>query len=118
MNEPIQFAESGLTVGTPATGRITEPEPGLERQVLVHSPAMMLVRHRMRKGWIGAAHSHPHEQLVYVISGTIDVRAGERHHRATAGESFIVAPNAVHQATAVEDSVVLDVFTPAREDYV
>lgn len=116
MNEPIQFAESGLIVG--GSGPVTKPEPGLERQVLVHSPAMMLVRHRMRKGWSGAAHSHPHEQLVYVISGAIDVKAGDRHYRATAGASFIVASNMIHQAAALEDSEVLDVFTPAREDYV
>ena len=118
MSDPIQFAESGLVVGDSASGPITQPEPGLERQVLVHSPAMMLVRHQMRKGWSGSPHSHPHEQLVYVISGAIDVKAGDRRHRAAAGTSFIVAPNAVHQATALEDSVVLDVFTPAREDYV
>ena len=116
MNDPIQFAESGVIVG--GSVHVTEPEPGLERQVLVHSPAMMLVRHRMRKGWSGAPHSHPHEQLVYVISGAIDVKAGDRSLCAAAGASFIVAPNTVHQATALEDSVVLDVFTPARQDYV
>lgn len=118
MDDPIQSAESGLIVGIKASGRVAEPEPGLEREVLVHSPSMMLVRHRMRKGWIGAPHSHPHEQLVYVISGAIDVKAGDHHHRARTGESFIVAPNTMHQATALDDSVVLDVFTPAREDYV
>lgn len=110
-------AASGLIL--PDGGeRITEPEPGLERQVLVHSAAMMLVRHRMRKGWIGTQHAHPHEQLVYVIHGTIVIRAGDAEHRAEAGDSFIVPSNVMHQATALEDSVVLDVFTPAREDYV
>ena len=116
MSDPIQFAESGLIVGS--SGHVTEPEPGLERQVLVYSPTMMLVCHRMRKGWSGAPHSHPHEQLVYVISGAIDVKTGERHYRAAAGSSFIVASDTVHQAVASEDSVVLDVFTPVREDYV
>lgn len=118
MSDQIQDTKSRLIVGGPESEPITEPEPGLERQVLVHSSAMMLVRHRMRKGWSGAAHSHPHEQLVYVINGAIDVKAGERQYRAVAGASFIVAPNTIHQAVALEDSVVLDVFTPAREDYV
>ena len=48
---------------------MSHPEPGLRRQVMSYSPGMMLVRHRMQKGWVGARHSHPHEQLVYIVSG-------------------------------------------------
>lgn len=95
----------------------TEPEPGLERQVLVHSPAMMLVRHRMRKGWRGTPHKHPHEQMVYVVSGRIQTTVHGVVHEAAAGDNFIVESNVEHEATALEDSVVLDIFTPAREDY-
>jgi quercetin dioxygenase-like cupin family protein len=96
---------------------VTEPEPGLHRQVLAHTPAMMLVRHEMREGWRGAAHRHPHEQLVYVISGRINVTVNGVTFGASAGDNFIVASNVEHQASALEASVVLDVFTPAREDY-
>ena len=96
---------------------ITEPEPGLQRQVLAHSESMMLVRHEMRKGWIGAAHKHPHEQMVYVISGRLQVLVDGSTIDACAGDNFIVAPNMEHQASALDDSVVLDVFCPAREDY-
>jgi quercetin dioxygenase-like cupin family protein len=96
---------------------VTEPEPGLEREILVHSPAMMLVRHRMRKGWRGTAHSHPHEQMVYILSGAIEIDVEGTAHRASAGDSFIVKSNAMHQAAALEDSVVLDMFVPTREDY-
>jgi quercetin dioxygenase-like cupin family protein len=97
---------------------MTYPEPGLQRQVLAYSPAMMLVRHQMTKGWRGAAHHHPHEQLVYVISGSIEMTVDGISRNATVGDSFIVEPNVEHQALALEDSIVLDVFTPAREDYV
>ena len=47
---------------------MTSPEPSLRRQVMSYSQSLMLVRHKMELGWIGAAHSHPHEQLVYVSS--------------------------------------------------
>lgn len=96
---------------------IAEPEPGLHRQILVHSTAMMLVRHAMKKGWIGAAHSHPHEQMVYIISGSLRVSIDGVSIVVSAGDNFIVTSNAEHQAAELEDSVVLDVFTPAREDY-
>jgi quercetin dioxygenase-like cupin family protein len=114
---PVSAQHAGLILPNDSSARITAPEPGLERQILVHTPAMMLVRHRMQKGWCGAAHSHPHEQMVYVISGSIEIDIAGHTHRASAGDNFIVASNAVHQATALEDSVVLDVFTPTREDY-
>lgn len=97
--------------------RITEPEAGLRRQVLAHSESMMLVRHEMRKGWRGTAHKHPHEQMVYVISGHIRSIVDGAEIDASTGDNFIVAPNVEHQATALEDSVVLDVFCPARADY-
>jgi hypothetical protein len=67
---------NGLILPFGPAAPVTEPEPGLKREVLVHSAVMMLVRHQMRKGWRGAAHRHPHEQLVYVISGRIHVRIG------------------------------------------
>lgn len=100
-----------------AATKVSTSEPGLEREILAHTKAMMLVRHRMRKGWRGQAHSHPHEQMVYVISGAIEITVEDRTHRAFPGDSFIVASNATHEATALEDSLVLDVFTPTREDY-
>jgi quercetin dioxygenase-like cupin family protein len=96
---------------------VSEPEPGLEREILVHSPALMLIRHRMRKGWRGSAHRHPHEQLVYILSGRIEIAVNGVVHEASSGDNFIVASNAEHQAIALEDSVVLDIFTPPREDY-
>lgn len=93
------------------------PEPGLTRQVLVWNERMMLVRHRMQEGWVGARHSHPHEQLVYVIQGCLRVTVGERTFEAAAGDSFLVSGGVEHQASAVRESEVLDIFTPFREDY-
>jgi unsaturated pyranuronate lyase len=110
-------AFNGLIVPDQSCPRITTPEPGLQRQILAHTPGMMLVRHEMCKGWRGAAHRHPHEQLIYVIRGRIQFEANGAKLDAVAGDNLIVASNVEHQAIALEDSVVLDVFTPAREDY-
>ena len=96
---------------------MSHPEPGLRRQVMSYSPGMMLVRHRMQKGWVGARHSHPHEQLVYIVSGHLLFQHPGGVFDAKAGDSFLVPGNVEHQASAVEDSEVLDIFTPYREDY-
>jgi quercetin dioxygenase-like cupin family protein len=96
---------------------MTSPEPGLNRQVMSFSPTMMLVRHTMEKGWVGRRHSHPHEQLVYVIHGTIRFEHPGGTFEATTGDSFLVPGGVEHQACALEQSEVLDIFSPVREDY-
>jgi quercetin dioxygenase-like cupin family protein len=97
--------------------KMSQPEPGLRRQIMSYSPGMMLVRHRMEKGWAGAKHSHPHEQLVYIVSGHLSFRYPGGLVEAKMGDSFVVPGNVEHQAWALEDSEVLDIFTPCREDY-
>ena len=93
------------------------PEPGLDRKILAHNPKLMLVEHVMQKGWRGARHSHPHDQLVYVVAGHLHIQSGDESFEVASGDSFVVGGGVEHQASAIETSVVLDVFTPVREDY-
>jgi len=85
--------------------------------VLAANEKLMLVEHRMNGGWVGRAHSHPHDQLVYVISGKLQLNAAGQNFELSAGDSFVVRGGVEHQASAVEPCHVLDVFTPRREDY-
>src|SRR5438309_12110386 len=83
--------------------RTFTPESGMKRQVLAHSDQLMLVRHYFEKDWVGARHSHPHHQLVYVITGAIRVEVdGKPAFEARAGDSFVVDGNIEHQASALE----------------
>src|SRR5882762_7658025 len=105
-------------VVTPATEvRRSTPEPGLTRLIGAYNEKLFLAEHRMEKGWIGARHSHPHDQVVYVVSGRLRVTCGDRPFDVAAGDSFVVRGGIEHQAAALEPSVVIDVFTPIREDY-
>lgn len=92
--------------------------PHLVRRVLAFNPTLMLVEHVMEAGSVFPLHSHPHEQLAYLVSGHIRVRAGAEEFEAVAGDSFVVAGGVEHQVWAIERSVALDIFTPFREDYV
>ena len=96
---------------------MSTPEPGLRRQVMSYSPAMMMVRHTMQKGWVGTRHSHPHEQMVYIVSGGIRFEHPGGVFEAKSGDCFLVPGGVEHQASALADSEVLDIFTPMREDY-
>ena len=110
---------NGTEVGPVALAEVTAsfPERGLTRQVLAWSEKMMLVRHLMEAGWKGTRHSHPHEQMVYIVSGQLRVTCGESVFNVVAGGSFIVPGGVEHQASALEESEVLDIFTPFRQDY-
>jgi quercetin dioxygenase-like cupin family protein len=66
---------------------------------------------------VGAAHSHPQEQLVYVVSGAIELTIAGVAHVLSAGDSILVAGGVEHQASAERASEVLDVFAPFRADY-
>lgn len=95
----------------------TEVAPGNRRAVLSHRPEMMLVAFRFEKGAIGAVHSHPHTQVSYVAEGMFDVTVDGITTRLGAGSSFIVAPNLVHGVVALAPGLLIDTFTPRREDF-
>jgi quercetin dioxygenase-like cupin family protein len=115
MDTTSGYADVVPVVG--AEARPSHPEPGLTRCVGAHNDKLFLVEHRMEDGWVGAAHSHPHDQIVYVVSGRLRVTGGGRTFEAGQGDSFVVRGGVEHQASALEPSVVIDVFTPARLDY-
>lgn len=97
--------------------KTSHPESGLTRRVGAYNDRLFLAEHRMENGWVGAAHRHPHDQMAYVVSGLLRITAGGRTFEARAGDSFVIRGGVEHQASALEPSVVIDVFTPCREDY-
>jgi quercetin dioxygenase-like cupin family protein len=109
--------ENGVVYTPTDATTVSSPEPGVQRQVLAYNRSVMLVRHHFLKGWKGTSHSHPHEQLVYVVTGRIHFNSKGNTIELRSGDSVMVRGNVEHQATALEDSEVLDVFAPYREDY-
>jgi quercetin dioxygenase-like cupin family protein len=109
--------DDGLVFAPLIAAIMTAPEPGMQRQVLAYNQKVMLVRHHLSKGWKGAGHSHPHEQIVYVVTGCILFTAGDKTIEMHSGDSLVVEGDVEHQATALEDSEVLDVFVPYRSEY-
>jgi quercetin dioxygenase-like cupin family protein len=99
-------------------GKESEPEKGLKRRVLAYNDKLFLAEHEMVKGWVGTVHSHPHEQIVYVVHGHLMVTCQGRTVDVQTGDTFVVRGGVEHGASAVEDSLVIDVFTPCREDYI
>ena len=107
-----------LIVATHGQGKESQPEPGLTRRVLAYNDKLFLAEHRMVKGWAGAMHSHPHDQIVYVVRGHLKVNCLGKSFELRTGDTFVVRGGVQHGASAIEDSLVIDVFTPCREDYI
>lgn len=97
--------------------KATEVGQGVERKILASDGKMMTVEVHFKKGSIGTVHSHPHEQISYVVSGSFEFELEGKKEIIRAGDSYYVKPDAMHGVVALEDSVILDVFTPQREDF-
>jgi quercetin dioxygenase-like cupin family protein len=97
---------------------VTLPFENLERRVLAFNDKIMLVEHVMAAGSVFPLHSHPHEQLAYLLKGRLKVIADGQEYFVEAGDSFVVPGGVEHQVFALEESIALDFFYPVREDYV
>jgi quercetin dioxygenase-like cupin family protein len=99
------------------TPPIITPE-GAERRVLSYGGSLMLVQFTFGPGVVAPIHSHPHEQVGYVVSGEIDLlMEGQPTMRLGAGCSYYVPPNLRHGVVTYAPTVLLDAFTPLREDF-
>jgi quercetin dioxygenase-like cupin family protein len=78
-----------------------------------------LALNRLEPGYEPAPHSHPHEQIVYIIQGTMKLHVGDQAHILSAGGLAVVPSNVTHWGEVVGSEVVLnlDVFTPKRAEY-
>lgn len=90
---------------------------GLSRQLFGFDDAILMTRVEFEAGAIGEIHSHEHSQVSYIESGEFDVCIDGVEKRLGSGDSFYVHPNLDHGAICRKAGVVLDVFSPAREDF-
>ena len=97
---------------------VVETGPGVTRQVLAESPEMMTVCFRFyAEGAEGALHSHPHVQSTFVQSGRYRFSIDGREFEVGPGDAFVIPSNAVHGCVCLEPGVLIDGFTPRRDDF-
>lgn len=94
-----------------------ETAPGMKRKIMAYDDRVMLVRVEFESGAVGTLHSHPHTQISHVESGIFEVEISGEKKVLTAGDAFYVPPHAVHGAVCLEAGVLIDVFSPMREDF-
>jgi quercetin dioxygenase-like cupin family protein len=96
---------------------IMSPLPGCRLRT-PHGQNLMLSHLEMDTGAEIPWHHHPHEQGGMLIKGKLQLSIGDETRLCEPGSMFLIPPNIPHRAVAIEGPVlVLDVFSPIREDY-
>ena len=90
--------------------------PTFRRQMVV-GDQIMVARIHLAKGSHVPMHSHVNEQVTYILDGALKFSIDGREIMVRAGEVLTIPSNMPHEAWAVEDTLDLDVFTPARADW-
>lgn len=94
-------------------------ENGVVRTIKGHMSDLMVVELKWQKGMEGAIHTHPHRQCGYILKGSFEANVDGEKKVLKSGECFYVEANVPHGLVALEDdSLMLDIFTPMREDFI
>ncbi len=91
---------------------------GVTRRIKAFSDEVMCVENVFETGAVGALHSHPHTQLTYVVSGRFKFTVGDEVYEVGAGDTLLKTDGVIHGCVALEGGVMLDFFTPMRDDFV
>ena len=90
---------------------------GVRRQIMGYDGQLMIVKVHFDKGSVGNLHEHFHSQATYVVSGTFELTIGDKKAVLGAGDGYYVAPDELHGCVCLEEGVLIDVFSPHREDF-
>jgi quercetin dioxygenase-like cupin family protein len=88
----------------------------ITRRILIGGQAM-IVWWSMKAGVHAAAHKHPHEQMFVMLSGRMEFRLGSARRTCGPGDLGVIPGGVEHEAWFPEDTEVIDVFSPPREDF-
>lgn len=97
-------------------GQWANAEPGVRRKITTVGKGIMSMVVEFEPGAEGYVHSHPHEQLTYVIRGRMEFTIDGVVHPVQEGESIYIPSEAKHGVRALTEAALFDTFTPLRDD--
>ena len=90
---------------------------GIQRQIYGYDDQVMLVKAKFEKGGVGTLHQHPHSQVTYVESGVFEMTIGNDKKIIRKGDGYYVPPDTIHGCVCLEAGMLVDAFSPHREDF-
>lgn len=103
-------------MGERAAGAWVPIAPGIVRRTVAAGERMMQMYVTLAQGAHLPLHSHPHEQLTYLLSGRLRLVVGGVMYELVAGDALLIPGGTPHEADVLEEAVALDTFSPPRED--
>lgn len=91
---------------------------GVQRKIMSYTDELMVVENHFEKGGVGAMHHHPHTQITYVVSGKFEFTIGGVKKIVQAGDTMLKKDGVEHGCVCLEEGILLDVFTPMRDEFV
>lgn len=88
------------------------------RQIVGFNDSIMMVKVRFQKGGIGRVHNHHHSQVTHISEGKFEVTIDGKSKILKKGDSFYVPSYIMHGVVCLEDGILIDVFSPMREDFI
>ena len=90
---------------------------GVQRKLFGYDDNLMLVKVKFEAGAVGTMHQHLHSQASYVESGVFELTIGNEKKTLHAGDGYYVPPHILHGAVCLKTGVLVDSFSPMREDF-
>ena len=90
---------------------------GVKRKIMGYDDKIMLVKVHFEAGGIGYKHEHHHSQVTYVASGEFEFHIGDETKVVVGGDSVYIPPHLLHGCNCIKEGVLIDVFSPIREDF-
>lgn len=112
-----QTAAPKLSVYSWSSIQPEQLNPLLTRQ-FVSGQQTMLARIVLRKGCVVPEHSHPNEQIAFILEGVLRFDLAGESHTVCAGDILVIPADIPHSAVALEDTIDFDVFAPPRQDWI
>ena len=93
------------------------PVEGVKLKTLVYGEKTSLCEFKLQRGKAIPSHKHPHEQAGYLVSGQMRLTIGDETFDVDPGDSWCIQGDVEHHAECLQDSVIIEIFSPIREDY-
>ena len=91
--------------------------PGIKRRTQASGQTMYQMMAHLDAGSRMPEHKHPNEQIVHILSGRMRLIVQGKPHELMTGDSFYLASNVPHGVETLEETHVLDTFSPPRDEY-
>ena len=91
--------------------------PSILMHPLAHGEKTNMIETNLAKGGVHQLHSRPYEQSGYLIPGKTRLTVESQRYDVEPGDSWCIPADVKHAMEILEDAVIVEIFSPVREEY-